>query len=248
MAGERVRWTNGVYLRDLLRPNRAARLLFAPAWIPEPLDPEMETLRRVRAFVGLLTYCGVYAISRDDIDSDDFSIGRALHGDIVTMLLLVHPVTVCVMLLLWKRRGSPLHGLGAPVVRTFLLLGAYVGAMFILVQLTFAGPDTGASLKGDAIRLIVAFWLFCFVAFASLTVVRNFFGSAAVHPGLPALLASITTWPAVLPSLNTDDVDLGLVLALGGPVTVTAIGFLELSRLRRYHGIELLTHPGVDLG
>jgi hypothetical protein len=242
VTGERVRWTNGVLWRYLLHPVYVAGLLFYPSWIPEPLDPPMETLRRVRAIAGLLTYCGVYAVLGDNVGLDDFGIGAALRNlfGVVWLLLIVHPMTVGVMLLIWKRRGFPIRVLRAPVLRGFVLLAGYVVSLLILIRLTIAGPETWGSFKADTIRLVVALWLFCFFVFASLAVARHLFGSAAIHPGLPALLAAITAWLAALPDLKTGDV-LGLVFVLGGPVTVTAIAALELSRLRRHHGIEL--HP-----
>ncbi|MGW4020536.1 hypothetical protein [Streptomyces sp. NPDC005009] len=230
--------------RRLLNPAYAAGVFFRPVWIPEPLDPDMEELRRARGVAGLLTYCGVYTMF-DGGGLDGFGIGTALHNlsQVVFMLVLVHPVTVGVMLLVWKRRGCPVRTLRTPVLRGFVLLAGYVGAMLVLMRLTFAGPETGTDLKADMVRLLAAFWMLCFVVFASLAVVKNFFGSAAVHPCLPALLAVIVAWPAALPDVKAGGAALNVVLVLGGPVTITALAALEISRLRRYHGIRLLTFP-----
>ncbi|WP_254399616.1 hypothetical protein [Streptomyces sp. AC602_WCS936] len=240
MTGDRVRWTNGVRRRSLLNPVYAAALLFHPAWIPPALDPSIDTLRRVRTIAGLLTCFGVH------VALADFSIPSPLSkiNNVVLILLTVHPVTVGVMLLVWRKRGHQVRTLRVPVLRGFILLASYVGALLILIQLTIASPESETSPGAEMIHIGVALWLFCFVIVASLAVIKNLFGSAAIHPSLPALLATIITWLAALLDLNTDEVVLGVVLVLSGPVTVTAVAVLELSRLRRHHGIELLTHPG----
>jgi hypothetical protein len=91
-------------------------------------------------------------------------------------------------------------------------------------------------------------WLTGFLLYGAVQLSGNFFGSAAVHRGLPPLLATVTTWLMAIPDLVTGDLHglsfkMGIVFILGAPLTVTAIAALEMNRLRRHHGIRLGAHP-----
>jgi hypothetical protein len=86
------------------------------------------------------------------------------------------------------------------------------------------------------------------VVWGAVRVSGNFFGTAAVHRCLPALLATVTSWLMALPDLVTGDLHglsltLGIVFILGAPVTVTVIALLETGRLKRRYGIRLKAHP-----
>ncbi len=233
MGGERDRGLGGW---GLLSPAHWAFWIFEPAWIPAPLDPEMETLRRYRATVGALICIGVQVFHAGSV----FGLADEPFGGISALVWAV-PITylsaISVMLLLWKRRGYSIRPLWKPVLKGVTLMVAYFGILLFLISFTIGRPESDdPSLK----ELIFAFWLFFFFVFATLAVARSFFGSAAIHPALPGLLSAVAAWLAALPDLNTSA--LGLLLSLGGPVSLTAISGLELSRLRQHYGIHLYTY------
>jgi hypothetical protein len=139
------------------------------------------------------------------------------------------------MLFMWKRRGFPIRLLRAFVLRSLALLAGYIGLGLLLIMfwLLIRGPWKSPS----PIELCVGLWVLVFSVSASLAVAKNFFGSAAIHPGLPALLTTVTAWLSALLGLRTGP---DMIYVLAGPVSVTVIASLELSRLRRRHGIALL--------
>ncbi|NED14581.1 hypothetical protein [Streptomyces sp. SID9124] len=193
----------------------------------------MATLRRWRTVAGAIIYFGLFSF-RD--------VGFGSLNDIVWAAPLAYPLTIGVMLLIWRRRGYAIRPLWTPIGKGLRLLAAYVAVLLLLVELTIASPVENPSLP----HVAVAFWLLCFFIFATLAVARNFFGSAAVHPALPGLLTTVVAWQAALLRLTTSTE--GLVYVVGGPATLTVILALELSRLRHHHGIRLSTCPGFPDG
>ncbi|MEI5099919.1 hypothetical protein RB200_16800 [Streptomyces sp. PmtG] len=225
-----------------LWPKEAARWAFAPAWLPDPVDPLVEDLKRYRVIAGLVAACGVYTVV-----AGGFDISEALENLVVAslVLLIVTPLTVGGMLFVWRRSGS-LATLKGPLLASLRLLLGFIAAVIGTVLLL----GQGAGIAGPAIFVVapVVFWLMAFVVRAAVQINRNFFGTAAVHRCLPPLLATVTTWLMALPDLVTGDLrglglTTGAVFILGAPVTVTGIALLEMRRLRRFHGIRLLAHP-----
>jgi hypothetical protein len=188
----------------------------------------MAELSRVRGIIGLVVVGALTVLHHGP--------GAVpLHADGgASKVLVSYPLTVGPMLLVWRARGFPVRLLRPYLWRSVALLLGYVALIallavaFLLVRVRWASPGI--------LQLVVAGWVLVFAVSASLTVARNLFGSAAVHPGLPALITVVTAWLAALPPFPSGR---GLVLVLAGPVTVTAVALLELSRLRRRHGVVL---------
>lgn len=222
---------------SLLWPHRAARRVFQPGWIPETDDPLVERLKRVRVLAGMVVAFGVYTFV-----ARDFSLEEAAENLVVAslVLLVVAPLTVGVMLLVWRRRG-PLRPLRSRLSGPLRLLLAFVGAAVLMLLL----------LRGVAYSLPttpLALWLMWFLGAAGIRINGNFFGTGVVHRALPPVLASVTTWLMAVPDLVTGDLHglgltLGAVFILGAPVLVTCIALFELHRLRRHLGIRLRDHP-----
>ncbi|WP_369199387.1 hypothetical protein [Streptomyces sp. PU-14G] len=200
----------------------------------------METLRRCRATVGLLIYLGMYAFHVVSGSDSGFGLSDVVFDGVnasVWATPITYLVVISVMLVVWKRRGYSIRPLGKPILKGVTLMVAYFGVLLFLISFTIGRPESEkVSLK----ELIFAFWLLFFFVFATLAVARNFFGSAAIHPALPGVLSAIAAWLAALP--NPDTSALGVLLNLGGPVSLTAISGLELSRLRQHYGIHLYAY------
>lgn len=217
--------------------------MFHPAWIPPSLDPSIDRLKRIRVIAGGVASIGVYTVFEGGFDFTEL-LENALTAS--AALLVLTPVTVGVMLLVWRRTG-PLRQLRTPLLNSLALLLLFIGsvvALALFVQ-TVNATHSPLVLIGVGITMM---WMLGFVARGAFRVTGNFFGTGAVHRCLPALLATVTTWLVAIPDLVTGDLHglgltLGVVFILGAPVTVTGIALLETGRLRRRYGIRLGAHP-----
>ncbi|MFJ2610084.1 hypothetical protein ACIO13_34755 [Streptomyces sp. NPDC087425] len=243
MTNARGRWTGGTLTaKSLLKPHQVARAVFHPAWIPESVDPTVERLKRIRVVAGAFAALGVYTYVEGGFSFDEI-VGNAATASVV--LFLLTPLTVGVMLWVWRRSGT-VGQLRGPLSDAFKLLALFVGSVLV-TYLLLRWSDVFGALPGFLLKFVVL-WLVVFVVAGAVRLTGNFFGTAAVHRGLPALLAMVTTWLMALPDLLTGDLHglsltMGVIFILGAPVTVTGIALLELRRLRSRYGIRLAAHP-----
>ncbi|MGW2490690.1 hypothetical protein ACWCV9_26230 [Streptomyces sp. NPDC001606] len=246
MARGRGRRTgSGPAGRNYLKAHHAASAVFHPGWIPEPLDPAVEQLKRIRVAAGTVAAVGVYTFVEGGFAPQEM-LENLLIASLV--LLVVTPLTVGVMLWVWRRGGS-LRPLRPALLRALGLLVTFVGSAVVTLLLL----QNGTALSGGLLVIpvgVLTLWLVWFVGAGALRITGNFFGTAAVHRCLPPLLAIVTSWLMALPDLLTGDLHglglrLGIVFILGAPVTVTAIALYEMARLKRRHGIRLAAHPSL---
>ncbi|MFD5076794.1 hypothetical protein [Streptomyces sp. NPDC058371] len=227
---------------SVLQPKAVAQAVFHPAWIPPSVDPSVERLKRVRVIAGAVAAFGVYTFVQGKFDFTEV-LENILTAAVV--LLFITPLTVCVMLFVWRRTGR-IRQLRSSLFNSFKLLLLFVATVAGTVLLWQLSMALGGILL--AVLGLTAMWLTGFAAYGAVTLSGNFFGSAAVHRCLPPLLATVTTWLMAIPDLVTGDLHglsltMGIVFILGAPVTVTSIAALEMRRLRRHYGIRLRTHP-----
>lgn len=238
-------WTGGTLrARTFLKPHHVAKAVFHPAWIPQSLDPSVERLKRIRVIAGGIASVGVYTVLEGGFDITEL-LENAMIASAV--LLFLTPTTVGVMLLVWRRTGT-VRRLKVSLLNSLKLLLLFIGCVVATMMLA----QSTNSADGNPLLLLgvgaVMMWMLVFVVAGAVRVSGNFFGTAAVHRCLPALLATVTTWLMAIPDLVTGDLHglsltMGIVFILGAPVTVTAIAVLETGRLRRRYGIRLRTHP-----
>ncbi|MBA8979095.1 hypothetical protein BJ962_005621 [Streptomyces aureorectus] len=225
-------------------PHHFAQAVFHPAWIPDSLDPTIERLKRFRIIAGAVASLGVYTFVEGGFAVTEL-LENALTASVV--LLFLTPMTVGVMLFVWRRTGTA-RQLRVPLFNALKLLLLFVGcvvALVVLVQTTNSAGGNFAVIMGAGLTMM---WMLIFVAYGAVRVSGNFFGTAAVHRCLPALLATVTSWLMAIPDLVTGDLHglsltMGVVFILGAPVTVTAIALVEMGRLKRRYGIRLGAHP-----
>ncbi|MEZ3182491.1 DUF3824 domain-containing protein [Streptomyces pimonensis] len=244
MARTSGSWTGGTLRAGtFLKPHHVARAVFHPAWIPQPLDPSVERLKRFRVIAGAVASVGVYTVLEGGFDVTEL-LENALTASAV--LLVLTPLTVGVMLLVWRRTGT-VRQLRVPLLNALKLLLLFIGcvvALVLLVQMTSGSGSVFVTLGG----VLTMMWMTVFVVSGAVRVSGNFFGTAAVHRCLPALLATVTSWLMAIPDLVTGDLHglsltMGVVFILGAPVTVTAIALVEAGRLKRRYGVRLGAHP-----
>jgi hypothetical protein len=229
-------------VRSILQPKQVAQALYHPAWIPESVDPSVDRLKKARIIAGAVAAFGVYTFVQHKFDFEE-----ALENMLTAcaVVLLITPLTVAVMLFVWRRTGT-VRQLRVPLLNSLKLLLFFIGSAVGTVSLLLWSTSLPAA--GIVVLGMIALWLLGMVTYGAVQVSGNFFGTAAVHRCLPPLLATVTTWLMALPDLLTGDLHglsfkLGIVFILGAPVTVTAIAALEMNRLRRRYGIRLGAHP-----
>ncbi|MFJ9540794.1 hypothetical protein ACIRPX_26475 [Streptomyces sp. NPDC101225] len=245
MTGAQGSWLGRrLTARTFLKPHHVARAVFHPAWIPEAVDPSVEQLKRIRVIAGAVAALGVYTFVQGGFAFDEMLDNAATAS---AVLFFITPLTVGVMLWVW-RRGGTVRQLKVPLVNAFKLLLLFIGSVLTTVLIFRLGDVFGIVAK--LVLSLAGLWLALFVIAGAVRLTGNFFGTAAVHRGLPPLLATVTTWLMAVPDFVTGDLHglsltMGVVFILGAPVTVTAIALLELRRLSRRHGIRLTAHPAV---
>lgn len=230
--------------RAFLKPHRVARAVFHPAWIPDAVDPSVERLKRVRIIAGAVAALGVYTFVEGGFAFDEMLDNAATAS---AVLFFITPLTVGVMLFVWRRGGS-VRQLKNPLVSALKLLLLFIASVLGTVLVFRLGDAFGILAK--LVLSLVGLWMAVFVIAGAVKLTGNFFGTAVVHRGLPPLLATVTTWLMALPDLITGDLHglsltMGIFFILGAPVTVTAIALLELHRLRQRHGVRLAAHPAM---
>ncbi|MFE0250399.1 hypothetical protein [Streptomyces sp. NPDC059010] len=238
-------WTGGTLTaRSFLKPHHVARAMFHPTWIPESLDPSVDALKRVRVIAGAVAAFGVYTFVEGGFAFDEMMDNAATA---CVVLLFITPLTVGVMLYLWRRSGAgTVAQLREPLVRSLKLLLLFIGSALGTVLIFRLGGALGT--LGNLLFSFVGLWMAFFVIAGAYRISGNFFGTAVVHRCLPPLLATVTTWLMAIPDLITGDLHglglaMGFVFILGAPVTVTAIALLEMGRLKSRYGIRLADHP-----
>lgn len=243
MTSTRRSWTDGsLTVRSFLKPHRVAWAVFHPAWIPEALDPTVERLKRGRVIAGAIAAVGVYTFIEGGFAFEEMLENTAIAS---AVLFFLTPLTVGVMLFVWRRTGT-VRQLRTPLFDSLKLLLLFVGC-----DLTTVGIFQSSEMVGLVPRMLLTLlglWMAFFVMAGAVRLSGNFFGSAAVHRCLPPLLATVTTWLMAVPDLVTGDLHglsltMGIVFILGAPVTVTGLALLEMRRLKRRYGIRLTAHP-----
>ncbi|TQJ48253.1 hypothetical protein FBY34_7707 [Streptomyces sp. SLBN-115] len=243
VTGARRSWTDGSLSgRSFLKPHKAAWAVFHPAWIPQALDPTVERLKRGRVIAGAVAAVGVYTFVEGGFAFEEMLENTAIAS---AVLFFLTPVTVGVMLFVWRRTGT-VGQLKRPLLDSLKLLLLFIGCVMTTVGIFRSSEMFG--LVPRMLLTLLGLWMAFFVMAGAVRLSGNFFGSAAVHRCLPPLLATVTTWLMAVPDLITGDLHglsltMGIVFILGAPVTVTGLALLEMRRLKRRYGIRLAAHP-----
>ncbi|MET9390945.1 hypothetical protein ABZY20_11115 [Streptomyces sp. NPDC006624] len=217
-------------------------------------DRQVTRVQKVRAWTAAvmsLLLLGVYGRPEDVAEARELYVLRLA----VTppLLLLSAPVVIAV---LFRWASAPTRSAMRTRVRAALRsAGWYVAAVTALplvggaIHLVDRSRPAAEGPGGVASWLIIALalplvWLLFFLVFATGPAVRTGFNTAAVHAALPALLTGTLVWEFTVISLLAGGLPPGppviqVLAVLGGPASVTAVAWWEISRLRSRHGVTL---------
>nr|WP_180990387.1 MULTISPECIES: hypothetical protein [Streptomyces] len=234
---------------------RMARRVFPvrPAGYVE--DPEVLRVQRVRAWAALVMSGALLAVFggwKDVADAQQQFLQRLLFAPWLALL----SAAVVVALLFCAARPGMRRAMRTqlwPAGRSALW---YFGA-WTLVPLWFTAAGKGMGLlssnsngpPGLLLWVLVMFvcwapfwWVIFFLCFASGPALRHAFNLSALHAALPALVTTVLVWVFAFLGLAAGGlppgpVPLAVCAFLGGPVSVTAVAWWEIHRLRR-HGVR----------
>ncbi|MFD8377361.1 hypothetical protein ACFV2X_02060 [Streptomyces sp. NPDC059679] len=141
------------------------------------------------------------------------------------------------------RRLATRATLRGPLRKLACFLGTLALVPALIAGLDPANPSRAGGSLGTWLALAslaACVWAVFLFLFTTAAVARTGFGTADVHPALPALLTTVLVWEyAALGGLPTGPPAIAYVLLIGGPATVTAIAWWEIHRLRTHHGVTL---------
>jgi hypothetical protein len=224
---------------------RYANHLFGPArsFLPDD-EIAMGWLYKTRALIGISILIVVALRFHQGTRSIVAYFNPVLGGVTEPMLLAlfsVVPATAAVVL--FTRPGKRDKAFGQmvryPGRVALICLGVYVSIRFLeqLVGLHIFLVDAGIIIIGGLIYL--RYVLFPFRAIYLITVGMCRLGDG--HPLLPPIIGTVLAWVVAGQSLLTGHAGTGeptvisLAVLLGGPLSITALGHVEISRLRAHY-------------
>ncbi|WP_315891452.1 hypothetical protein [Streptomyces sp. P9(2023)] len=219
-------------------------------------DPEVLRVQRVRAWMALFMsgmLLAVFGGWEDVADAQRRLLQRLLFAPWLALL----SAALVVALLFWTagpRARRTMRTQLWPAGRSALW---YFGA-WMLVPLWFMAAVEGMNLLSNspggspglmvwALLMFVCWapfwWLIFFLCFASGPALRHAFNLSALHAALPAVVTSLLVWVFAFLGLSVGGLPpgpapLAVCAFLGGPVSVTAVAWWEIHRLRRRHGVR----------
>ncbi|WP_241268002.1 hypothetical protein [Streptomyces chrestomyceticus] len=232
---------------------RTARRVFPVRPAGHVEDPEVSRVQRVRGWVALVISGALLTVFGGWQDVP----GEVLQQLVFAPWLALLSAAAVVALLFWAARHGTRQTMRTqlwPAGRSALW---YFGA-WTLVPLLFTAagkgmgllPGSANGLSGLLLWASVMFvcwapfwWVIFFLCFASGPALRHAFNLSALHAALPALVTTVLVWVFAFLGLSSGGlppgpVPLAVCAFLGGPVSVTALAWWEVHRLRRRHGVR----------
>ncbi|MFF3735683.1 hypothetical protein ACFYXM_36930 [Streptomyces sp. NPDC002476] len=223
-------------------------------------DPEILRVQRVRAWTALTmsgVLLAVFGGWQDVSEAQQQFTQRLFLAPWVALLSAV----VVVALLFWAARPAARRAMRThlwPAARSALWYFAAWTLLPLLFMAAFKGmsllPSNFTGLPGLLLLVSMMFvcfalwtpfwWVIYFLCFTSGPALRHAFNLPALHAALPALVTSVLVWVIAFLGLSAGGlppgpVPLAVCAFLGGPVSVTALAWWEIHRLRRRHGVRL---------
>ncbi|MEV7794464.1 hypothetical protein AB0O68_21120 [Streptomyces sp. NPDC087512] len=235
-----------------------ARRLFPARGHRRVGDPEVARVQKARAWTAAVTSFLILIAYGKPEDMAQAQQQYWMRLVITPWLLLLSAPVVVTVLLCWAPsdvRGVMRRRLRAAGRSVLWYFGAFglVPVLALAGGLTTAGLTEGASVGASQVFLapllffgafVPMLWALLFVVFASGPAVRSAFNTAEVHAALPALLTCVLVWEFAVIGLVAGGPPPGppamqLCTLLGGPASVTAVGWWEIHRLRTRYGVVL---------
>ncbi|MFF0747119.1 hypothetical protein ACFYVL_42715 [Streptomyces sp. NPDC004111] len=223
-------------------------------------DPTLLRVQRVRTWVAIAA-SGLLLVVFGDWSDAWRAQGQLLQRAVFAPWLALICAVVAVALLFGIARPGTRRPMGAhlwPAGRSalcYFAAWALVQLLFIaggkgmgLLSHTGDGP-LGLLLRGAGLLVCWApfWWMCCFLCFATGPALRHAFNLSAAHALLPALVTTVLACVFAVRVLSSGGlppgpVPVAICAFLAGPVSVTALAWWEIHRLRQQHGVRWRGH------
>ncbi|MGP3987329.1 hypothetical protein [Streptomyces sp. 3N207] len=210
----------------------------------------MRRIQRIRTMVGLGAFCWVSLSYRLAENLSDAAKDRFNQSWITVLALSVtYPVLVGILVALAEpaQRRELLRRAGRP-------LGAIVAifaGMFLFPLQVLTGFGNGLfagnlpmTIVEHTATVITIVWVLPFVVYGIAMSLVHVFRTADIHETVPPLIAMTVVWEMLLVDMFTGAYagvpgPVRMIMLVGAPVSVTAVGLWELHRLRIHYGLRL---------
>ncbi|MFJ2055256.1 hypothetical protein ACIOMM_04860 [Streptomyces sp. NPDC087908] len=241
-------------VRGLYNPLYAAQRTFRPSRPGLVDDREVRRLQYWRTGLGLLAWVALTLSYKAVVTADDVQgvASDRLDQSWTSVLVLVCTFPVVVGAFVAAARDGLRRVYLRRVLRplgSVLAIMASMGTSALAMAPELAGFRDAVGLPGRIVIIVAMVWSIGFALYGIGLSLVHVFRTADIHEVLPPLLAGVLVWEMALLDLVTgayDQAPPGIrgLFVLGAPVTVTALSWWELHRLRRHHGLTLRTALG----
>ncbi|MFD3542232.1 hypothetical protein ACFWUQ_22460 [Streptomyces sp. NPDC058662] len=236
-------------LRGVRNPFYAAQRTFRPSRPGRVEDPQVRKLQLWRTALGLLAWVGLmvtYNAVADAAGAKDVADER-FQQSWYSVLMLVCTFPVVVGAFVTAARGGlrrvylrrALRPLGAVAA-----IMASMGTSALAMAPELAGLRDAVGLPGKIAIGVLCLWAVGFALYGIGLSLVHVFRTADIHEVLPPVLAGVLVWEMALLDVITGaypqvPAAARAVFTLGAPLTVTALSWWELRRLRHRHGLTV---------
>ncbi|MFJ1865455.1 hypothetical protein ACIOD1_12570 [Streptomyces sp. NPDC088097] len=236
-------------LRGAVNPLYASQRTFRPSRPGTVEDPQVRKLQLWRTVLGLVAWIGLMVTYKAVVSASDVQsvASERLDQSWSSVLVLVCTFPVFVGAFVAAARGGLRRVYLRRALRPFgavLAVMASMGTSALAMAPETAGLRDAVGLPGKIAIGVLCLWSIGFALYGIGLSLVHVFRTADIHEVVPPVLAGILVWEMALLDLITGaypqvPAAARAVFVLGAPVTVTALSWWELRRLRLRHGLTV---------
>ena len=231
-------------------PVHAARKVFKPSRPGIVTDPAVAHMQKIRTWVGLAAVVWM-SVTYKIADSVGEVVDNRTDQSWISVLLLAVTFPVAVGILLALVPDTARRELLRRSAKCFGAIVTLMAAVFVFPVIVLTGFAEGRFATNPAMTVVtvvalalVFVWVLPFILWGVALALTHVFRTADIHETLPPLLAMTLVWEMAVVDLFTGayagvPVPVRILLVLGAPASVTAVGLWELRRLRVHHGLSV---------
>lgn len=236
-------------LRGIRNPFYAAQRTFRPSRPGIVHDAQVRRLQLWRTALGLAAWVGLTLAYKAAVSAADVKAAAddRLDQSWSSVLVLVCTLPLVVGAFVAAAKGPlrrvylrrALRPLGA-----VLAVMASMGTSALAMAPELAGFREAVGLPGKIVIAVLCLWSVGFALYGIGLSLVHVFRTADIHEVVPPVLAGILVWEMALSDVVTGAYPqvppaVRAVFILGAPVTVTALSWWEMRRLRVHHGLTV---------